>query len=175
MPCTWLPEIVNPRDGFVNSKQQDTVLLLRGPGHNIMSERPDNVKEEDLTPNQLIEDRAAKTAESMGLKLVAAQSNVEVLSGYLINHLHAARQYGAIIFSPGAYCHYSYALYDALKVVKTPCIEVHIGNMYAAEDFRKSVLAPVTAGIIVGCGPIGYEMALLRAKELIEQNKSATP
>ena len=42
-----------------------------------MQERPDNVKEEDLTPNQLIEDRAAKTAESMGLKLVAAQSNVE--------------------------------------------------------------------------------------------------
>ncbi|KAH8828732.1 3-dehydroquinate dehydratase [Flagelloscypha sp. PMI_526] len=189
MLCTWLPEIANPRDGFVNNKQPDTVLLLRGPGHNITSERPDNTKEEDLTPNQFVEDRAAKTAELMGLKFVAAHSNVE---GYLINHLHAARQYGAIIFSPGAYYHYmpivsasfpglsrvspdSYALYDTIKVVKTPCIEVHIGNMYAAEDFRKSVLAPVTISIIIGCGPINYEMAILKAKELIEQNKSATP
>lgn len=39
---------------------------------------------------------------------------------------------------------------------------------YAKEDFRKSVLAPLCQGIIVGCGHLGYEMALMRAKELIE-------
>lgn len=65
----------------------------------------------------------------------------------------------------------SYALYDALLQTNIPWLEVHIGNMYAKEDFRKSVLAPLCSGFIVGCGPLGYEMAMLRAKELIEEKK----
>lgn len=66
----------------------------------------------------------------------------------------------------------SYALYDALlQTPNTPWLEVHLGNMYAKEDFRKSVLAPLCSGIVVGCGPLGYEMAMLRAKELIEEKK----
>ena len=66
----------------------------------------------------------------------------------------------------------SYAIYDALlQTSSTPWLEVHLGNMYAKEDFRKSVLAPLCSGIIVGCGPLGYEMAMLRAKELIQERK----
>ncbi|KAK9893913.1 type II 3-dehydroquinate dehydratase [Cystobasidium minutum MCA 4210] len=169
MSCTFLPEIVDPADGRKLTHEPNSVLLLRGPGHNLMRERADGASEDSLTALQTIEERLAKVAESQGLKLYAAQSNVE---GYLINHIHAARRFGCIIFSPGAYCHYSYALYDALlQTSSTPWLEVHIGNMYAKEDFRKSVLAPLCSGFIVGCGALGYEMAMLRAKELIAERK----
>lgn len=63
-------------------------------------------------------------------------------------------------------------MYDALlQTSQTPWLEVHLGNMYAKEEFRKSVLAPLCSGIIVGCGATGYEMAMIRAKELIEERK----
>jgi 3-dehydroquinate dehydratase len=44
--------------------------------------------------------------------------------------------------------------------------------MYAKEDFRKSVLAPLCSGYIVGCGALGYDLALIRAKELIDDKKA---
>lgn len=88
-------------------------------------------------------------------------------------------------------CTDSYAIYDALLQTKTPWIEVHVKNMYvwpkmqhldpladsphpyrfAAESFRKSILAPLCSGTIVGCGALGYEMALLQAKSLIDEQK----
>ena len=70
-----------------------------GPGHNLFRERSDGADEASLTKLQTIEEWLSKEAEAAGLKLYAAQSNV---SGYLVNHIHAARRYGAIIFSPGA-------------------------------------------------------------------------
>ena len=45
---------------------------------------------------------------------------------------------------------------------------------HAKENNRKSLIAPVCAGVIVGCGPVGYKMALLRAKELIDEKKQAS-
>ena len=42
-----------------------------------MRERADDATEESLTAIQTIEERLAKVAESKGLKLYAAQSNVE--------------------------------------------------------------------------------------------------
>ena len=103
MSVTWLPENVNPVDGFKNAFQPDTVLLLRGAGHNLMQYIPEGTPEADLTPLQTVERDATAFAESMGLKLVTSQTNIEGKhsfvsskplmsgSGYLINHLHAAR------------------------------------------------------------------------------------
>ncbi|KAH7100109.1 Dehydroquinase [Auriculariales sp. MPI-PUGE-AT-0066] len=168
MTVTWLPEVVQPIDGLKNAPQLNTVLLLRGAGHNLTQEIPEGTKDADLTPVQAIEHDTAEFAELLGLKLVAAQSNVE---GYLINHLHAARQYGAVLFSPGAYCFSSWVLYDAVAAIKTPVIEVHMANWHSKDNNRKSLIAPVCAGVIAGCGPAGYKMALLRAKELIDERK----
>lgn len=42
-----------------------------------MRERADGASEDSLTALQTIEERLAKVAESQGLKLYAAQSNVE--------------------------------------------------------------------------------------------------
>ena len=66
-----------------------------------------------------------------------------------------------MIFNPGAYTHYSYALRDIIATIQTPVIEVHISNIYGREEFRhKSVISPVCLGKITGFGWRSYLLAL---------------
>ena len=93
------------------------------------------------------------------------QSNSE---GALIDKLQSSTVDGAV-FNPGAFTHYSIALYDCVKAVDYPVIEVHISNIAAREKFRRhSVIAPACKGIIAGLGVKGYELA---AKALIDGNR----
>jgi 3-dehydroquinate dehydratase II len=53
------------------------------------------------------------------------------------------------------------ALRDALAAVKIPFIEVHLSNVHARESFRHhSYFSDLASGVIVGLGPLGYELAL---------------
>jgi 3-dehydroquinate dehydratase-2 len=66
-----------------------------------------------------------------------------------------------IIINPGALTHYGYSLLDALVDSKLPIIEVHLSNIYHREEWRaKSIIAPITQGLISGLGWRGYVAAL---------------
>ena len=70
-------------------------------------------------------------------------------------------KFDAIIINAGAYTHYSYAIKDALNLVKIPKVEVHISNIYEREDFRKiSVIKDECDYSIVGQGIKGYLLAI---------------
>lgn len=93
------------------------------------------------------------------------QSNVE---GELINELHRVGfDFDGIIFNPGGYTHTSVAIGDAVAAISAPVIEVHISNVYAREEFRKtSFVSPKAKGIISGLGLKGYELAMGYFQEL---------
>ena len=84
----------------------------------------------------------------------------------LIDEIQAADGvYDGIVINPGAYTHYSYAIYDALLAVRVPAVEVHISDISRREAFRRtSVTVPACRGQIVGHGFRGY----LEAMELLE-------
>lgn len=134
------------------------ILLLNGPNLNLLGTREPEVYGRD-TLDDVVARLTAKAA-TLGHQLVAFQSNAE---HQLVDQVQGARAAGfaAIIVNPGAFTHTSIALRDAFLAVGLPFYEVHLSNVYARESFRHhSYLSDVAAGLLVGMGTIGYELAL---------------
>lgn len=144
------------------------VLLLNGPNLNLLGQR-----EPDVYGTMTFEElnkRVRDYAKEIGIELKSLQSNHE---GVLIDAIHDAADWAdAIVINPGAYTHYSYAIADALKAVRLPAIEVHLSNVQARDEFRRtSVVAPVTVGQIAGFGAMSYLLALQAAKAIVQQGR----
>lgn len=139
------------------------VLILNGPNLNLLGEREPEVYGAQTLPE--IHRSLAELAEELGIELTFEQSNHE---GALIDALQEARTWAsAIVFNPGAFTHYSYALRDAVASIDVPVVECHLSNVHGRESFRSvSVIAPVAAGQVAGFGAASYAIALRAAVEL---------
>ena len=139
------------------------VLVIHGPNLNLLGEREPAVYGRDTLAD--IDARIAVLGEELGISVQTAQYNSE---GAIIDRLHAARaQADAVLLNPGAYTHYSYAIADAVAAIGIPVIEVHLSNVHAREQFRRtSVVAPVCAGSVGGFGVQSYLLALRAAAAL---------
>jgi len=131
------------------------LLVVNGPNLNMLGKRDRNVygnfTYDDLV--RMIEDWAKRN----GVEVEVFQSNHE---GEIIDRLHRL-DFDGLVINPGAFTHYSYAIRDALEIVKVPKVEVHISNIHGREEFRrKSVTAEVCDGQISGLGAYGYILAL---------------
>ena len=133
------------------------ISLIHGPNINLTGNREPGIYGRDSLA--AINEDVVRKCEASGWQCVVFQSNSE---GALIDRIHAAREEcAAIIINAGAYTHYSYAIRDAIAAVRLPCVEVHLSNVHAREEFRhKSVIAPVCAGGIFGFGKQGYLLAV---------------
>ncbi|MCX6253124.1 MAG: 3-dehydroquinate dehydratase [Bacteroidia bacterium] len=96
------------------------------------------------------------------------QSNIE---GEIINEIQKSGfSSDGIILNAGGYTHTSVSITDAIAAVKATVIEVHITNISAREDFRKtSIIGRNCAGVISGFGLDSYRLAV---EALIEMNNS---
>lgn len=134
------------------------IKLINGPNLNFLGIREKGIygtKSFEEVENYVVEE-----GKKLGHEIVSFQSNIE---GELINAIQDAylNNYDGIIINPGAYTHYSIALYDALKSVNMKCVEVHLSNVHKREEFRhKSVTAAACIGQITGFGEYGYIMAI---------------
>ena len=141
------------------------VLLLNGPNLNLLGTREPAIYGTETL--DAIVQRATEYAQSLGVELRHVQSNHE---GALIDALHEARDWAdGVILNAGAYTHTSIALYDAIRAVGLPTIEVHLTNIYAREPFRhKSIIAPACVGQISGFGAHGYLLAVQAMAYLLQ-------
>lgn len=138
-------------------------LVVNGPNLNLLGERePEVYGRETLTD---LESLCVNWGKERDIEVRCFQSNSE---GALINVIQEYRNIACgIVFNPGAYTHYSYALRDCVAAISIPVIEVHISNPEAREEFRhRSVIAPVARGRITGLGIYGYILALEALKNL---------
>lgn len=133
------------------------ILVLLGPNLNMVG-----VRERDIYGTESASDINAQIilkAKERGLECEIYQSNWE---GALIDKIQeSVGNFDGIILNAGALTHYSIALRDAIASVSVPCIEVHMSNIYAREEYRrKSVIAEVCAGQISGFGKNSYFLAM---------------
>lgn len=138
-------------------------LVMNGVNLNLTG-----LREKSVYGTKTLEDINAQIrayCENNGDSVDFYQSNIE---GELVNCLHKAfleRTYDAILFNPGAFTHYSYALRDAIAAIDIPVAEVHISNVHAREEFRhKSVLSEVCKGVVCGFGVGSYLAAMAGLK-----------
>lgn len=105
-------------------------------------------------------------AQSLGINVETRQSNDE---SEIISWLHeAADKRLPVVFNPAAFTHYSYAIRDAVVMLKAPCIEVHLSNPLSREEFRHtSVISGVVNGTIAGFGIDSYRLALQQIVKLV--------
>ena len=133
------------------------MLVLHGPNLNLTGFLEHDVY--GKKPLEEIDKDISTAAASLGVDVRILQSNHE---GVLIDTIQDHRKWAsAIVINPGGLTHYSIALRDALVSVRLPVVEVHLSNVHAREEFRRtSVISPVTIGQVVGFGGYGYIMAL---------------
>ncbi len=145
-----------------------SILVVNGPNLNLLGERDptiygeqtlDTINEYIKTSVHGLELRFAEIGIDVSIGLSFYQSNHE---GALIDCIQDARKYyDGIVFNPGAYTHYSYALHDAVEAIKIPVVEVHLSDISKREDFRHtSVIAPACLGQVKGLGRKGYVDAI---------------
>ena len=133
------------------------IYVLNGPTLNLLGTREPEIYGRTTLPE--IRNLVAERADHHGFKIVFRQSNHE---GDLIDWIQEARVKGCgVILNGAAYTHTSIAIYDALKALAKPIIEVHLSNPHAREPFRhRSFVSKAATGVIVGLGAQGYLSAV---------------
>jgi 3-dehydroquinate dehydratase-2 len=113
---------------------------------------------------QLIERRA----EELELQASFFNSNHE---GAFVEHLHDLReQADAVLLNPGAWTHYSWAIRDALEIAGLPAIEIHLSDVQAREQWRRtSVIGELCFATVSGRGAEGYDEALALLRDELEK------
>jgi 3-dehydroquinate dehydratase-2 len=140
------------------------VYVLNGPNLNLLGMREPEIYGSDTLDD--IAGRLEDKAKALGLAIDMRQSNHE---GHLIDWLQEAqaKDAKAVLLNAGAFTHTSLALYDAIRSIRTPVIEVHLSNPAAREAYRHhSYVGMAAKGVIAGFGALGYELALDAAARL---------
>jgi len=142
------------------------ILLINGVNLNFVG-----IREKSIYGDKNFEsmcDSINEYATDKGVEISFFQSNSE---GEIVDAIQRAylEKYDGIIINPGAHTHYSLAIYDAIKSVSLPCVEVHLSNVHAREDFRKNcVTTGACIGQICGFGEKSYMLAIDAISEYIK-------
>lgn len=142
------------------------ILIINGPNINMLGIRePDIYGRKKYT--DLIE-YIKYICAGLFIEVCFFQSNHE---GEIIDTIQEAYGiYDGIIINPAAYTHTSIAIYDALKAVDIPTVEVHLSDVDSREEFRRtSYITPACIAKISGKGFEGYGEAAAMLCTLVKK------
>lgn len=133
------------------------ILVVNGPNLNFLGKRePEIYGTQTYTDlvNYLLD-----YAKNSDFHIEVYQSNSE---GGIIDIIQENYyRFDALVINPAAYTHYSYAIFDCLKSIPLPAVEVHLSNIKEREDFRKvSVIQPACVAQFYGKGFDSYIEAI---------------
>ncbi|ROP26821.1 type II 3-dehydroquinate dehydratase [Pseudokineococcus lusitanus] len=133
------------------------VLVLNGPNLGRLGVREPGVY--GTTTYAQLAERLVALGGELGLEVEVRQTDAE---HELLGWLHEAADAAApVVLNPAAWTHTSVAVRDACAMLTAPLVEVHLSNVHAREDFRRtSLVSPVATGVVAGLGTSGYELAL---------------
>ena len=145
------------------------ILVLNGVNLNMFGKRdPSHYGQATLSD---IEGQLQDLANELDVELECFQSNNE---GHLCEKIHHAHDENidGVMINAGAWTHYSYAIRDALAILKCPIVEIHMSNVHARESFRHvSVFSSIVVGQICG---FGVESYLLGLRATVQSIRSKT-
>jgi 3-dehydroquinate dehydratase-2 len=147
------------------------LLLLHGVNLNMFGKR-DPAQYGSATLAE-IDARAQALGRELGAEVECFQTNFE---GAMCERIHQAHAQGveAVVINAGAWTHYSYAIRDALAILKCPIIEVHMSNVHAREAFRHvSVFSEVVRGQICGFGVDSYLLGVRAAVSAVQAGRAS--
>ena len=134
------------------------IMVINGPNLNMLGIREPKHYGKESYSDLLA--KIQKYADEKGISVSFRQSNHE---GDLVDYIQSAyyETFDGIVINPGAYTHTSIAILDAVKAVGIPTCEVHISDVNAREDFRKtSYIRTACVLTVSGHGTDGYLEAL---------------
>ena len=144
------------------------ILVINGPNLNLLGKR--EVEIYGKTSLKEIESETKEYAKNNDLEVEFKQSNEE---SEMINWIQSCMKnnYNGLLINAGAYTHTSIAIFDALKAIKIPIVEIHLSNIHKREEFRKkSYISEVADGVIFGFGSYSYIFAVMAIKNLLKKN-----
>ena len=139
------------------------VLVINGPNLSTIGRRQPAVY--GTTTLAQIRERLEGQAATLNVELRWEQSNHE---GTLIDIIEEETgRSDALVINPGGLAHTSVVLADAVRGFTGPVVEVHLSNILAREEYRRtSHVAAAATAVITGAGAAGYTLALEAAVSL---------
>lgn len=139
------------------------LFVLNGSNLNMLG-----LREPELYGTATLEDvrsECERVAAACGFELYFAQTNAE---HELVELVHDAfRQNAIVVINPAGFSFRSVPLLDALHMLTTPVVEVHITNIHARDAVHQdSLISTVARVVIAGAGIYGYELAIRAADRL---------
>ena len=133
------------------------IAVLNGPNLNLLGTREPHIY--GGTGLAEIEQLVRSRAGERGIEVAWSQTNHE---GELIELIQGlpGNMDGALI-NAAAFTHTSIAVRDAVLAVNIPFVEVHLSNIFAREEERRSsLLADLAVGVVAGFGARSYLLGL---------------
>lgn len=143
------------------------ILIINGPNLNMLGIREPE-KYGTLSLAEIEKELYAYSFE-LGVDIECFQSNIE---GEIVEKIQKALGvFDGILINPAAYSHTSIAIREAISAVNLPCVEIHLTNIHAREEFRqKSMIAPVCLGQISGFKKNSYKLGLKAICDYLKEN-----